>query len=175
MSGDALVFNIIETPAVIKLFPARQGAEGNSSHSGRNIGGTGNILYHRQKQAQSYATVKNRHHRMPQSKTGTIVCHRQKQAPSYDTVKNRHHRMPPSKQAPSYATVKNRHHRMIPSKPGTILCHRQKLGAQFKRGDFSTCVAPRPGRPETVTIHEHLDMRKPEMPERGSKTSTVPV
>ena len=23
--------------------------------------------------------------------------------------------------------------------------------AQFKRGDFSTCVAPRPGRPKTVT------------------------
>ena len=24
--------------------------------------------------------------------------------------------------------------------------------AQFKRGDFSTCDAPRPGRPKTVTI-----------------------
>jgi len=33
--------------------------------------------------------------------------------------------------APSYATVKN-------------------LVAQFKRGDFSTCGAPRPGRPKTV-------------------------
>ena len=89
--------------------------------------------------------------------------------------------------------------------------------AQFKRGDFSTCDAPRTGRPKTVTtpeisdqiheliledrrisaksiaeqlgitrewvgsiIHEDLDMRElgevgPEMPERESKTSTVPV
>ena len=37
--------------------------------------------------------------------------------------------------APSYATVKN-------------------LVAQFKRGDFSTCDAPRPGRPKTVTTLE---------------------
>ena len=36
---------------------------------------------------------------------------------------------------PSYATVKN-------------------WVAQFKRGDFSTCDAPRPGRPKTVTIPE---------------------
>ena len=45
--------------------------------------------------------------------------------------------------APSYATVKN-------------------WVAQFKRGDFSTCVALRPGRPKTVTIPEiidHLDER----------------
>jgi len=28
---------------------------------------------------------------------------------------------------------------------------------QFKRGDFSTCVAPRPGRPKTVTIPEIID------------------
>jgi len=34
--------------------------------------------------------------------------------------------------APSYATVKN-------------------WAAQFKRGDFSTCDAPRPGRPNIVT------------------------
>jgi hypothetical protein len=34
--------------------------------------------------------------------------------------------------APSYAKVK-------------------KLVSQFKRGDFSTCGAPRPGRPKTVT------------------------
>jgi len=40
--------------------------------------------------------------------------------------------------APSYATVKNR-------------------VAQFKRGDFSTCGAPRPGRPKTVTIPEIID------------------
>ena len=100
------------------------------------------------------------------------------------------------KHAPSYATVKN-------------------WVTQFKRGDFSTCVVPRPGRPETVTtpeiidqiheliledhrisaksiaeqldisregvgsiIHEDLELRKlrevgPEMPERGTKTSTV--
>ena len=40
--------------------------------------------------------------------------------------------------APSYTTVKN-------------------WVAQFKRGDFSTCVAPRPGRPKTVTIPEIID------------------
>jgi len=40
--------------------------------------------------------------------------------------------------APSYATVKN-------------------WVAQFKRGDFSTCVAPRPGRPKTVTTLEIID------------------
>ena len=37
-------------------------------------------------------------------------------------------------QAPSYATVKN-------------------WVAQYKRGDFSICVAPLPGRPKTVTTH----------------------
>ena len=40
--------------------------------------------------------------------------------------------------APSYATVKNR-------------------VAQFKRGNFSTCDAPRPGRHETVTTPEIID------------------
>jgi len=40
--------------------------------------------------------------------------------------------------APSCATVKNR-------------------VAQFKRGDFSTSVAPRPGRPKTVTTPEIID------------------
>jgi len=29
--------------------------------------------------------------------------------------------------------------------------------AQFKRGDFSTCDAPRPGRPKTVTTPENID------------------
>jgi len=29
--------------------------------------------------------------------------------------------------------------------------------AQFKRGDFSTCVAPRPERPKTVTTPEIID------------------
>ena len=90
--------------------------------------------------------------------------------------------------------------------------------AQFRRGDFSNCGAPRPGRPKTVTtpkiidqIHElilkdrrisaksiadqlgisrewvrsiiqrrfgHVEALRevgPDMPERGSKTSTVPV
>ena len=28
---------------------------------------------------------------------------------------------------------------------------------QFKRGDFSTCDEPRPGRPKTVTIPEIID------------------
>jgi len=40
--------------------------------------------------------------------------------------------------APSYATVKN-------------------WVAQFKRGDFSTCDASRPGRPKTVTTPEIVD------------------
>ena len=40
--------------------------------------------------------------------------------------------------APSYATVKN-------------------WVAQFKRGDFSTCDGPRPGRPKTVTTPEIID------------------
>jgi len=40
--------------------------------------------------------------------------------------------------APSYATVKN-------------------WVAQFKRGDFSTCDAPRLGRPKTVTTPEIID------------------
>ena len=38
----------------------------------------------------------------------------------------------------SYATVKN-------------------WVAQFKRGDFSTCDAPRPGQPKTVTTLEIID------------------
>jgi len=42
------------------------------------------------------------------------------------------------KNSPSYTTVKN----------GV---------AQFKRGDFSTCVSPRPGRPKTVTTPEIID------------------
>ena len=40
--------------------------------------------------------------------------------------------------APSYATVKN-------------------WVAQFKHGDFSTCDAPRPGRPKTMTAPEIID------------------
>jgi len=40
--------------------------------------------------------------------------------------------------APLYVTVKN-------------------WMAQFKHGDFSPCVAPRPGRPKTVTTQEIID------------------
>ena len=40
--------------------------------------------------------------------------------------------------APSYATVKN-------------------WVAKFKRGQFSTCDAPRPGRPKTVITPEIID------------------
>ena len=40
--------------------------------------------------------------------------------------------------APSYATIKN-------------------WVAQFKRGDISTCDAPRPGWPKTVTTPEIID------------------
>jgi len=38
-----------------------------------------------------------------------------------------------------------------------ILYHRQSWASQFKRGAFSTCVAPRPGRPKTVTTLEIID------------------
>jgi len=41
--------------------------------------------------------------------------------------------------APSYATVKN-------------------WVARFKRGDFSTCDAPRPGQPKTVTTPEIIEL-----------------
>ena len=50
MSGDARVFNNIETQALTRFFfPARQGAEGNSRHSDRNIRGKCTIVCHRQK------------------------------------------------------------------------------------------------------------------------------
>jgi len=50
MSGDARDFNNIEMRAVIKFFfPARQGTEGNSCHSDRNIRGTCTIVHHHQK------------------------------------------------------------------------------------------------------------------------------
>ena len=39
----------------------------------------------------------------------------------------------------------------------TIVCHRQKLGGQFKRGDFSTCDAPRPRRRKAVNTQEIID------------------
>ena len=50
MSGDACDFNNMETRGVIEFFfPVRQGAEGNSRHSERNIRGTCAIVCHRQK------------------------------------------------------------------------------------------------------------------------------
>jgi len=39
----------------------------------------------------------------------------------------------------------------------TIVFHRQNWVAQFKRGDFSNCDGPRPGRPKTVTTPEIID------------------
>jgi hypothetical protein len=48
MSGDARDYNI-ETRGVIIFFPARQGAEGNSRHSDRNLTGTFIIVCHHQK------------------------------------------------------------------------------------------------------------------------------
>jgi len=47
MSGDARLFNNIETGAGIIFFPARQGTEGISRHSNRNIMGTCTIVCHR--------------------------------------------------------------------------------------------------------------------------------
>ena len=51
MSGDALDFNNMDTRAVSSFFPPpeRQGTEGNSRHSERNIRGTCTIVCHRQK------------------------------------------------------------------------------------------------------------------------------
>jgi len=52
MSGNARDFNNIKTQAFIKFFsfpPARQGAEGNSRHSNRNIRGTCTIICNCQK------------------------------------------------------------------------------------------------------------------------------
>jgi len=51
LSGDARDFNNVETRAVIQVFfpAARQGAEGNSRHSNRNIRGACSIICHRQK------------------------------------------------------------------------------------------------------------------------------
>jgi radical SAM superfamily enzyme with C-terminal helix-hairpin-helix motif len=49
------------------------------------------------------------------------------------------------------AEVKSRHSERNIRLTCTILRYRQKLGAQYKRGDFSSCVEPRPGRPKTVT------------------------
>ena len=39
----------------------------------------------------------------------------------------------------------------------TIVCHRKNWVTHFKRGDFSTCDAPRPGRPKIVTTSEIID------------------
>ena len=39
----------------------------------------------------------------------------------------------------------------------TIVRHPKNWVAQFKRGDFSTCDAPRPGQPKTVTTLEIID------------------
>ena len=51
MSGDARDFDNIEARAVTKFFfLGRQGAEGNSRHSERNIRGTCTIACHRQTQ-----------------------------------------------------------------------------------------------------------------------------
>jgi len=39
----------------------------------------------------------------------------------------------------------------------TIVYHRQNWVAQFKRGDFSTCDEPCPGRPKRMTTPEIID------------------
>ena len=48
MSGDAGDFNNIEMLSSSFFFPERQGAEGNSGYSDRNIRGTCIIVCHRQ-------------------------------------------------------------------------------------------------------------------------------
>ena len=49
MLGDAHDFNNIETRAIIKFFPAMEGAEKNSRNSEIHIRGTCTIVCHRQK------------------------------------------------------------------------------------------------------------------------------
>ena len=39
----------------------------------------------------------------------------------------------------------------------TIVYHRQNWVTSFKRGNFCTCDAPRPGRPKTVTTPDIID------------------
>ena len=57
--------------------------------------------------------------------------------------------------APSYGTVK-------------------KWVAQFKRGDFSTCVAPRPGRHKTVTTLEIIDqIHEPILEDRRISSKSI--
>jgi len=56
---------------------------------------------------------------------------------------------------PSYATVKN-------------------WVAQFKRSDFSTCDAPRPGRPKTVTTPEIIDkIHEPTLKDRRNSAKSI--
>ena len=38
-----------------------------------------------------------------------------------------------------------------------MVCHRRNWVVQFKPGNFSTCYAPHPGRPKTVTTPEIID------------------
>jgi hypothetical protein len=49
MSGDARDLNNFDMRVVKFFSPAKQGAEGNSRHSDRNVRGTCNIVCHRQK------------------------------------------------------------------------------------------------------------------------------
>ena len=61
---------------------------------------------------------------------------------------------PPAKQG---AEGNSRHSDRNVRGTRTIVCHRQNWVPQFKRGDFSTCDAPRPERPKTVTTPEIID------------------
>jgi len=46
--------------------------------------------------------------------------------------------------------------------------------AQFKRGDFSTCDAPRPGRPKTMTTPEVIDkIHEPNLEERRISAKSI--
>jgi len=58
MSGEEYDYNNIETRAVIKFFPpGRQGDEGYSRHSERNIRGRSTIVCHCQKQGSPVYTL----------------------------------------------------------------------------------------------------------------------
>jgi len=60
------------------------------------------------------------------------------------------------KYAPLYATIK-------------------KWVAQFKHGDFSTCVAPRPGRPKTITTPEIFErIHEVIFQDRGISAKSIP-
>ena len=67
------------------------------------------------------------------------------------------HQAPPPSPARQGAEGNSRHSDRNIRGTCTLVCHRKNWVVQFKRGDFSTCDAPRPGRPKTVTTPKIID------------------